>query len=84
MPALILIIRKGGLVIPLPYFLLWVLLLPVLPLLVLMGVVGNVLSDRVEFRLMMRMDLLFRLLVCLHGLRIRVENGRTRMCLSFV
>lgn len=84
MPAFLLILRRGHLVIPLPYFLLWVLLLPLLPVLMLVGVVGSVFSERVEFRIMTRMDLLFRLFSCLHGLRVKVGEGRDRLDMRFV
>ncbi|MBD3370823.1 hypothetical protein GF402_10755 [Candidatus Fermentibacteria bacterium] len=84
MPAFLLILRKGRLVIPLPYFLLWGLLLPLLPLLILAGMLGKAFSERIEFRMITRSDLLLRLLVCVHGLKVRVGEGRRQLCMSFL
>ena len=82
MPAFFLLIRIGRFPVPLPWFILWLLLLPLVPLAIL---VSPFFRSEDYGRVMQNAHRAWWVLVALHGLKVEV-NGSSgeQVYLSFV
>lgn len=78
MPATFVLLRIGWLVLPLPWFLLWVVLSPLALLAWLLGAVGTAISGRWEYRTLLQAPRVLLLLVMLHGLCVDVRESEGR------
>ncbi len=84
MPAVLLLLRIGRVVVPLPWFILWLVLLPFVPLAWLVGLVGSLFSDRYVFRFMMAAPWVYWMLISLHGTEVRVESENENILVKFI
>lgn len=76
MPALILILRIGGVPLPLPWFLLWIILLPFVLLAMIAGTMARLVDSCSRWaRMMQESWRLFAMVICLHGLQVDVRTG---------
>jgi len=82
MPAFFLLMRIKKFVVPLPWFIFWLILLPLVPIAV---IVSPFLRNRELGSIMKNAHLAWWVLVALHGLKVDVnsKNG-DRVFLSFV
>lgn len=77
-PAWLFILRIGNFRLPLPWFLLWLLLLPFVLLASIVGAAGSLLGSKtVPMQIMRESWRLLVLLICLHGLLIDVRSGHS-------
>jgi hypothetical protein len=84
MPALLLVLRIGRIVLPLPWFILWLILLPFVPLAWLTGLIGSLFSDRDVFRFLMAAPWVYWMLIALHGTEVRIESQRENILVKFI
>ncbi|MBN2053633.1 hypothetical protein JW905_01845 [bacterium] len=84
-PAWILLVRVRRLVIPLPWFLVWMLLALVTPVLMVVGYVGGRREPENEvYRLLRQGYVLLSLVMFLHGADIAVKNDETDLRLTWI
>ncbi len=84
MPAVLLLLRIGRVVVPLPWFILWLILLPFVPLAWLVGLIGSLFSDRDVFRFLMVAPWVYWMLISLHGTEVRIESGKENILIKFI
>ena len=84
MPAVLLILRIGRVVVPLPWFLFWVILLPFVPLAWLIGLMGSLFSERDLFRFLVIAPWAYCVLLCLHGTELRIESRNANVLVRFI
>ena len=84
MPAILLLLRIGRVVVPLPWFILWLVLLPFVPLAWLVGLVGSLFSDRDVFRFLMTAPWFYWMLMSLHGTEVRIESKNENILVRFI
>jgi len=84
MPALLLIMRIGRIIVPLPWFVLWLILLPFVPLAWCVGFIGSIFSDRDVFRFLIAAPWVFWMLMCLHGTEVRVNSKKECILIKFI
>ena len=84
MPAILLLLRIGRVTVPLPWFLLWLILLPFVPLAWLLGMIGSIFSDRDLFRFMMAAPWVYWMLVSLHGTEVHVNSSTENVLIRFI
>jgi hypothetical protein len=86
MPAWLFILRIGKFPVPLPWFLLWLLLSPFVLLAVIVGAVGQLLGSKTyPIRVLRESWRVLLLLTCLHGLCVDVTTrNRERVMLRFI
>jgi hypothetical protein len=84
MPAILLLLRIGRVTVPLPWFLIWLVLLPFVPLAWLVGMIGSIFSDVDLFRFLTAAPLVYWLLVSLHGTELRVSGSRDNVLVKFI
>lgn len=86
MPAWLFILRIGKYPVPLPWFLLWLLLSPFVLLAVMVGTVGRFLGSKAyPIRVMSESWRVLLLITCLHGLLVDVVTGSDqRIQLRFI
>jgi len=83
-PAFLLLARFGKVTLPLPWFAVWLVLLPLAAAAWPVGVLGSALGWGRPFRLLAQSPRLWLLSCCLGGLRVRVRSDDRRVCFSFV
>ncbi len=82
MPAFFLIVKVGKVPIPLPWFLLWLLLIPLVPLAIL---ISPFLPRSDQRKLLRNAHLAWWIIVSLHGLKVDVNSRDDHgVYLSFV
>jgi|WetSurMetagenome_2_1015567.scaffolds.fasta_scaffold03585_3 hypothetical protein len=84
MPAFLLVLRIGAVVIPLPWFALWLLLAPFALLAWLAGGIGSTLSDRWQFRMLLLAPRGLGILMMLSGTVVDVRNPDRRIGLAWL
>jgi hypothetical protein len=86
MPAWLFILRIGKFPVPLPWFLLWLLLSPFVLLAVIVGTAGRLLGSKAyPIRVMRESWRVLLLITCLHGLLVDVVTGSDqRIRLRFI
>ena len=84
MPAILLLLRIGRVTVPLPWFILWLILLPFVPLAWFVGMVGSIFSDRDIFRFLMTAPWVYWMLISLHGTEVRVQSGNDNILVKFI
>jgi hypothetical protein len=83
MPAFLLILRTGRMVIPLPWFLVWLILLPFGILAWLAGLVASLFSHKWEFRALTQALRILYLLMSLSGTRCDVSSEGRRFAVAW-
>ena len=71
MPAFFLLIRMGRLILPLPWFVFWLLLLPLVPLAI---IVSPFFRSRYYGRVLQNAHLAWWAVMALHGLKVDVNS----------
>jgi len=84
MPALFLILRFGRWGIPLPWFLVWLVLLPFAVLAWLFGLAATLFSDRWQYRALVQAPRLLQLLVFLSGTHCDVSSDGRRFAVAWI
>lgn len=83
-PAFFVTVRAGKALIPLPYFALWLIALPLALLAWPVGMAGSLVGGGFVFRALSQAPRLWLILCCLHGFRMDVRSDENRIYLSFV
>ena len=83
-PAFFLLARFGKVTLPLPWFPVWLILLPLALLAWPVGFLGSAIGGGHVFRLLGQAPRMWLMSCCLGGLRVRVRNDEQRICFSFV
>jgi hypothetical protein len=84
MPAILMVLRVGRWIIPLPWFLLWVILLPFAILAWLAGLAASLFSDRWEFRALVQAPRALYMIMSLSGMRCDVTSEGRRMAVAWI
>jgi hypothetical protein len=84
MPAILLLLRIGRVTVPLPWFLIWLVLLPFVPLAWLVGMIGSIFSDADLFRFFTAAPFVYWMLVSLHGTEVRVDGSGENVLVKFI
>lgn len=84
MPAFLLILRMGWMVIPLPWFLVWLILLPLGILAWLVGLIASLFSSKWEFRALTQALRVLYLLMSLSGTRCDVSSEGRRFAVAWI
>jgi len=83
-PALLLLVGVGRITIPLPYFPVWILLLPVAVLAGGVGLLGRAVGFEGVSRTLSQAPRMWLLACCLHGLSVNVRSEEHGIRFSFV
>jgi len=83
-PAFLLLARFGKVTLPLPWFAVWLILLPFALVAWPVGILGSALGGGRAFTFLGNAPRLWLLSCCLGGLRAGVRNDGRRICFSFV
>jgi hypothetical protein len=83
-PAFFVLAGFGRVTLPLPWFPVWLVLLPPALLAWPVGTLGTALGGGPVFGLLGQAPRMWLMSCCLHGLRIRLRDDKSRISLSFV
>jgi hypothetical protein len=84
MPAFLLILRTGRMIIPLPWFLVWLILLPFGILAWLAGLIASLFSRKWEFRALTQALRVLHLLMSLSGTRCDFSSEGRRFAVAWI
>jgi hypothetical protein len=84
MPAFVLVLRFGGWIVPLPWFLLWLVLLPFGILAWLTGVVASLFTDRWIFRALLQAPRALYVITTLSGMRCDITSSGRRFAAAWI
>jgi hypothetical protein len=76
MPALFVLVRVGSIYFPLPWFLVWVLLIPLTLCAWLVGSCARAFTSRWQYRALEQAPRLLALITLLHGMVIDITDSR--------
>ncbi len=85
MPAWILLFRIRNFMIPIPWFIIWILPLPFILVTSIIGYVARLSGMRnYIFRLLSESWRVLMLIICLHGIEVRVDTEKENILLKFI
>lgn len=85
MPSWILLFRIRNFLIPIPWFIVWILPLPFILITSIVGYLARLSGlKNYTFRLLSESWRVLMLITCLHGIEVRVETFDTNILLKFV
>ena len=85
MPAWFLILKIKKIMVPIPWFIFWLLIAPFVPIAWIIGSLGRLVGARsYVFRILEESWRLFLVVTCLHGLEVNVRNTEDVVRVSFI
>ena len=85
MPAWILLIRIKKLIIPIPWFIIWILPLPVILVTSIIGYLVRLSGlKNYIFRLLSESWRVLMLIICMHGIEVRVDTNEENILIKFI
>ncbi|MCD4849049.1 MAG: hypothetical protein K8R76_12780 [Candidatus Aegiribacteria sp.] len=85
MPAWILLLRIRNFPIPIPWFIIWILLLPFILITSMIGYLARISGfGNYIFRLLSESWRILMLIICLHGTEVRVNTGEEDILFKFI
>lgn len=85
MPAWILLLRIRNFLIPIPWCIIWILLLPFILITSIVGYLARLSGlKNYTFRLLSESWRILMLIICLHGTEVRVNTGEENILLKFI
>lgn len=85
MPAWILLMKIGKVPLPIPWFILWLVLAPLVPVAWMLGTIGRLLGLKgLVIGILEESWRLFLMITCLHGLEVNVRSSEEKVRFSFI
>lgn len=85
MPAWILLIRIRKFIIPIPWFIIWILPLPVILVTSIFGYLVRLSGlKNYIFRLLSESWRVLMLIICMHGIEVRVDTNEENILIKFI